>query len=165
MFYKKIYHGFFALVFSIMSNLVFAEEAMHPQLKAFPSAENGMQRYVIVLPHKEREEESAYKVEIVAGKNMLTDGVNQIRLASSIEALPLTGWGYTYYEVTGKDLTLSTLMAVPEGTRQVESFVRGESILISYNSRLPVVIYAPQGYEIRYRIWSTTDHFEAVKKG
>ncbi len=165
MFYKKTYHSVFALAFSIMSSLVFAEDAMHPQLKAFPSAENGMQRYVIVLPHKEREEEGAYKIEIIAGKNMLTDGVNQIRLASSIEAVPLTGWGYTYYEVTGKDLIMSTLMATPEGTRQVERFVRGESILISYNSRLPVVIYAPEGYEIRYRIWSTTDRFETVKKG
>ena len=137
-----------------------ADDLIHPELKAFPVAEDGMQRFVIVLPHKERGEDSTFKVEIVAGKTMLTDGVNQLRLGNTIEAKPLEGWGYTYYELTGQDLVMSTMMAAPEDSQQVESFVSGKSILIDYNSRLPVVIYAPEGYEVRYRIWSTSDNFE-----
>jgi len=31
--------------------------AVHPELKAFPPASEGMERFVIVLPHKERGEE------------------------------------------------------------------------------------------------------------
>jgi ecotin len=30
----------------------------------------------------------------------------------------------------------------------------GEPRLFRYNSRLPIVVYAPEGVEIRYRIWS-----------
>ena len=54
--------------------------AEHPELKAFPEAKEGMERFVIVLPHKERGEEDAFKVELIPGKTMPTDGVNLMRL-------------------------------------------------------------------------------------
>ena len=139
--------------------------AEHPELKAFPAAEDGKERFVIVLPHKERGEEDAFKVELFPGKTMLTDGVNLVHLAATIEPQPLQGWGYTYYEVTGRDLTASTLMAVPPGTPQVKKFVSGTPLLIRYNSRLPIVVYAPKGYEIRYRIWQAPETTEAAEKG
>jgi ecotin len=138
--------------------------AMHPELKAFPAAADGMERFVIVLPHKDRGEEVDFKVELIPGKVMLTDGVNQMRHGSSIEPRPLTGWGYTYYEVTGQDVAMSTLMAVPEGIQKTEAFVAGTPHLIRYNSRLPIVVYAPAGYEVRYRIWSTGNKAEKAEK-
>ena len=128
--------------------------AGHPELKAFPDAGEGMERLVIVLPHKERGEEDGFKVELTPGKMMLTDGVNLMRLGSTIAPRPLEGWGYTYYEVTGSDVAMSTLMAAPEGGQKVERFVTGTPLLIPYNSRLPIVVYVPRGYEVRYRIWS-----------
>lgn len=127
--------------------------AEHSELKAFPAAEEGKERFVIVLPHVERGADNNLKVELIPGKTMPTDGVNQMRHGSSLEAKPLQGWGYTFYEVVGKDVTMSTMMAVPEGTEKTEQFVAGEPLLIRYNSRLPIVVYAPEGYEVRYRIW------------
>lgn len=138
--------------------------AEHPELRAFPAAKEGMERFVIVLPHKERGEEDAFKVELIPGKTMLTDGVNLMRLGTKVEPRPLKGWGYTYYEVTGRDLAMGTLRAVPPGTPQVERFVSGTPLLIRYNSRLPVVIYAPKGQEIRYRIWQTSEATERAEK-
>ena len=139
--------------------------AVHPELKAFPAAEAGMERFVIVLPEKTRDEEGSFKVELIPGKVMLTDSVNQMRHATSIEALPLVGWGYTYYQVVGQDLAMSTMMAVPEGVPQAKQFVPGSSLLIDYNSRLPIVVYAPKGFEIRYRIWSTSETTEQAEQG
>lgn len=139
--------------------------AVHPELKAFPAAKDGMERFVITLPDKERGEDADFKVELIPGKVMLTDGVNQMRHGTTIESQPLVGWGYTYYEVTGKDVAMSTLMAVPESVQKTEQFVPGTSILIRYNSRLPIVIYAPKGYEVRYRIWSTEKTAEQAEKG
>lgn len=136
--------------------------AVHPELKAFPAPEQGMERFVVVLPEKTRSEEVDFKVELVPGKTMLTDGVNQVRHGSSIEARPLAGWGYTFYEVTGQDVTMSTMMAAPEGAEKIEQFVPGTPLLIHYNSRLPIVIYAPQGYEVKYRIWSAGEAAPAV---
>ncbi|MEI6399586.1 MAG: ecotin family protein, partial [Pseudomonadota bacterium] len=73
--------------------------ADHPELKAFPPAKDKMERFVIVLPHKERGEEDDFKVELIAGKMMPTDGVNLVHLGVSIEPRDLKGWGYTYYNV------------------------------------------------------------------
>ncbi len=127
--------------------------AEHEQLKAFPAAGEGMVRHVIELGHKTRAEEGVFKVELVAGKTQMTDGVNQMRHACSIEARPLKGWGYTFYEVVGKDLTMGTRMAAPPGAPKVKAFVSGAPLTIRYNSRLPIVVYAPKGYEVKYRIW------------
>jgi len=139
--------------------------ADHPELKAFPAAKEGMQRFVIVLPHKERGKDESFRVEIIVGKQMLTDGVNRVRLGSAIEPRVLQGWGYTYYEVTGPSETLSTLMAPPEGAPMVMTFVTTAPLHIPYNSRLPIVVYVPTGYEVRYRIWTTTDTSSKADEG
>jgi serine protease inhibitor ecotin len=40
-----------------------------------------------------------------------------------------------------------------------------ETAFIRYNSRLPVVVYAPEGAEVRYRIWSAPPETKAIGKG
>jgi len=47
----------------------------------------------------------------------------------------------------------------------VKQFVHGEPLQIRYNSRLPVVVYAPKGYEVRYRIWNAPALFERAGEG
>jgi ecotin len=135
------------------------------QLKAFPAAKEGTERFVILLPEKDRQAETQFKVELFAGKEMLTDGVNIMRLGNTIETKPLTGWGYTYYEVTGSGQTASTLMAPPENTPKVKKWVAAPSLLIDYNSRLPIVIYAPTGYIIKYRLWQAPEVLLSGGKG
>ena len=137
----------------------------HPELKAFPAPATGMQRFVIVLPHKERGEEDQFAVELVAGREMMTDGVNLVRLGNRIEPRTLQGWGYTFYEVTGSSATMSTMMAPPPGAPQVKQFVAASPLRIAYNSRLPVVVYAPEGYQVRYRIWTAAETFVQAGKG
>jgi ecotin len=46
------------------------------------------------------------------------------------------------------------MMACP-GRRRHEAFVqlRGDGYLVRYNSKLPLVVYAPDGFEVRYRVW------------
>lgn len=139
--------------------------AEHPELKAFPSAKDGIERFVIVLPHKERGEENDFQVEIIVGKEMLTDGVNVVRLGNTIEPRPLPGWGYTYYEVTGPSDTLSTMIAPPPGAPMVKTFVTATPLHVRYNSRLPIVVYVPTGHEVRYRIWQAPRIAEKAEKG
>src|SRR5262245_38884664 len=106
------------LILGLLILSVSTVNAEHPELKTFPAAQKGMERFVIVLPHKERGEEGFFKVELIVGKEMLTDGVNLVRLANNLEARPLEGWGYTYYEMTGPSKALSTRMAPPPGAPQ-----------------------------------------------
>jgi ecotin len=60
-----------------------------------------------------------------------------------------------------------TLMAIDPNAPKVDRFITigGEPYLIRYNSRLPVVVYAPEGVEVRYRIWSAESETKAVEKG
>jgi hypothetical protein len=37
--------------------------------------------------------------------------------------------------------------------------------LIRYNSRLPIVVYVPEGVEVRYRLWTAGTETKAVEKG
>jgi ecotin len=41
----------------------------------------------------------------------------------------------------------------------------GEPYLIRYNNRLPVVVYAPEGVELRYRVWTAGAETKVVEKG
>jgi len=134
-------------------------------LVAFPTTQPDRQRVVIQLPEKLRDQESSLKVELVAGKMMLTDGVNKIRLSTAIEAKNLDGWGYTYYQVTAGGPATSTLMAAGPGEHKVEQFVSGAPKMIHYNSRLPIVVYLPEGYQLRYRIWQAKPSYLTAPAG
>jgi ecotin len=55
-------------------------------------------------------------------------------------------------------------MAAPEGAPKVTQFVTTAPLLIPYNSRLPIVVYIPEGYEVRYRIWTAPDDYRAANQ-
>lgn len=152
------------LIMTLLTVSFSAFSAEHPELKAFPPAKDGMERFVITLPHKERGEEEAFRGELFVGKEMLTDGVNRVQLGKTIEPRPLKGWGYTYYEVAESSVAISTMMAPPEGTPMVKTFVTAAPLLIRYNSRQPIVVYVPKGYEVRYRIWKASDTIKTAEK-
>ena len=135
-----------------------------PAIEAFPQAKDGEVRHVIYLNDKVRGEEENFKVELFPGKVTKTDGVNAARVGLFLKPVNLKGWGYTYYQVSGKDHVLSTMMAVPEGTESVERFVAGQSIMVRYNSRLPIVIYSPQGVDVRYRLWTGGELLEVIQE-
>ena len=124
-------------------------------LKAFPAAKEGQQRFVIQLDHKDRTEESNFKVELILGKQIKTDGVNQYQLNATLSSQPLKGWGFTYYKFEGNGMISSTRMAAAPGSQESTQFVKGKPLLINYNSRIPIVVYLPKAYQLRYKIWSS----------
>ena len=60
-----------------------------------------------------------------------------------------------------------TLMAIDPNAPKVNRFITlgGEPYLIRYNSRLPLVVYAPEGVEVRYRIWNVRPETKVIEKG
>ncbi|WP_447592444.1 serine protease inhibitor ecotin [Aquipseudomonas campi] len=121
-------------------------------LKPYPAATEGHTRHVIELPPQANEAE--HKVELIAGKTLEVD-CNHQRLGGQFQEKTVEGWGYTYYELDQVGPAVSTLMACPDNTRK-KAFVQvgGDPLLVRYNSKLPLVIYAPADVEVRYRIWS-----------
>ncbi|MDH6308545.1 ecotin [Dysgonomonas sp. PFB1-18] len=121
-------------------------------LKPFPAATEELSRYVIELEPKQ--DESLYQVELIPGKVMSVD-CNRHRLSGFIAEMDLEGWGYNYYEFTTEGEVASTMMAC-FGPKE-DKFVTAETLMVRYNSKLPIVVYAPKGYEIKYRIWSAVE--------
>nr|WP_314613976.1 serine protease inhibitor ecotin [uncultured Pseudomonas sp.] len=127
----------------------------------YPEAEKGYTRQVIHLPAQP--DESAHKLEILAGKTLQVD-CNRQRLAGSLEERTLEGLGYSYYRLDKVGGPATTLMACPDG-KKTEAFVPvvGEGFMLRYNSKLPVVVYVPQGVEVRYRVWSASEDVQKAK--
>jgi len=130
-------------------------------LKMYPKAEQGFVRYVISLPSLDNEQN--HKVELFAGKDMEVD-CNIHRISGGLVEKILDGWGYRYLEFQGSGMTFSTLMGCGNNERHME-FVRSSEILISYNSRLPIVIYVPEELEAGYKLWIRDGGEYSAKRG
>lgn len=140
-----------ALMFFLITGLL-AMTATADDLKPYAAADEGYQRAVIRLPALD--DEAAAMVELMVGRVVEVD-CNRVVLGGSLEHHVVQGWGYPYYRAVMAPHHATTMMACPPDIPPVEQFVAagGEGFRIRYNSRLPVVVYVPDGYELRYRIW------------
>lgn len=134
------------------------EEALG-NLKAYPATVESLERHVIYLG--ERKNEEMFKVELIPGKTMLVD-CNNHRLAGEMKEETVQGWGYTYHTFKSDGQTASTMMMCPDP--KTEKFVSGGSEMVRYNSRLPIVVYLPKGFELKYKIWSAGRSLDAEQK-
>ena len=134
-------------------------------MKAFPPAEAEMVRYVLQLP--KLEDESTARVELIVGKTVQVDEANTYFLGGKIERESIKGWGYTRYMVQKIGPMAGTLMGVDPNAPKVDRFITlgGEPYLIRYNSRMPVVVYVPEGVEVRYRIWTAGAEMKVMQEG
>lgn len=140
---------------SILTLLLLTLIPLHAQtdkkdnIHMFPEAQEGYLRYVVEVPKTQNDYD--HKVELLIGKNTLSD-CNQRSLWGKIEDVTLKGWGYKYVVVSNIQNGPTTMMQCLEPPK--EKFLTIRDNLRRYNSRLPIVVYVPKGYEVRYRIWS-----------
>jgi ecotin len=117
-------------------------------LNAFPTEKEGYVRHVLLLP--EINDSRERKVEIIPGKIAEVD-CNRHILSGAISSVTIDGWGYDYLVFDSNGTIASTRMACAEPPTL--EFVYGQTEFVRYNSRLPIVVFAPAGFEVRYRIW------------
>ena len=124
-----------------------------------------MTRHVLQLP--EEKDETALKLELIVGKTVSLDAENRYFFGGRIDAVNIEGWGFTRYVVEKLGPMAGTLMAPDPNAPKVDRFITlgGEPYLIRYNSRLPVVVYVPEGVDVRYRIWRAGPEAKAVPQG
>lgn len=124
----------------------------------FPKAKDGNVRYVINLKKQKNEEE--LNVEIIVGKTMMVD-CNRHFFPGKITEETLDGWGYPYYIAQTNGQAAGTKMLCPEEKKHTE-FISIPSLKMQYNSKLPIVIYVPEGFEVKYRIWKAGKYMNAM---
>ena len=134
-------------------------------MKAFPPAGAGMVRHVLHLPPQA--DEAGFKVELIVGRTVEIDAGNRYFFGGRIEEETIKGWGFPRFVMSKLGPMAGTLMAVDPNLPKVVRFITlgGEPYLIRYNSRLPVVVYVPEGVEVRYRIWTAGAEPKSIEKG
>jgi len=129
-------------------------------LSMYAEPDSGWQR--IALSLEPVKDETLLKVELVVGLEMVID-CNLHGLQGEFEYQTVKGWGYGLWKFKTNGEIVSTLMACEADSEHL-SFVHGQSQLVRYNSKLPVVVYIPQGYELRWRVWETDGAYKKLKK-
>ncbi|WP_241645037.1 serine protease inhibitor ecotin [Rosenbergiella metrosideri] len=122
-------------------------------IQAYPSTLPGLHRHVIQLPATANEQDQ--QVELIIGKEEQVD-CNARSLLGTLTTETVKGWGYDYYQVAIKPGRLSTKMAcLPNSTKKrfITLPLNTAQRFIRYNSKLPIVVYAPQDIAINYRVW------------
>ena len=143
------------LVATLAGSSLYAEPAKKDNIHMFPQAQEGFIRHVIEVPKTENDHD--HRVELLIGKSMMVD-CNHHSFSGKVESVTLKGWGYNYLEVSNIRSGPTTLMACPEP--KTEKFISIHDTLRRYNSRMPIVAYIPEGYEVRYRIWNADDNVQ-----
>jgi ecotin len=152
---------------TIVSSVEFEELIVDSQesrgrTSMYPPAEEGFSKYYIWLPTLTNE--SDIQVEIVVGKDGMVD-CNSTWYSGNLEEKNVQG-GYIYYEVKNPVGPMSTKIFCGENSK-MESFVqvRGKNYFVRYNSKLPIVVYVPNEFEVNYKIWKTNNSlFEAERQ-
>lgn len=142
----------------LVSTQTFAQNS--EDINMFPKPEANKVQKVIQLNPLENEED--FMVELMIGKKTMTDGCNNYFLIGKLEEKNLEGWGYNYYNFESEGNIASTLKGCLN-TKGEEKVVYAETKKVRYNSRLPIVIYAPKDVEVNYRFWKADTTIHQVK--
>jgi ecotin len=135
-----------------------AEEALAP----FPAPAPGQARYAITL--EALPDEASRRVELLVGRSLEVD-CNRQQFLGTLSREVVQGWGYSYHVVRDVRGPAGTLMACPgESRRRAFVSLGGGPHWVRYNSRLPVVVYVPEGFEVRYRLWSAAHAVEPAER-
>ncbi|HIP18334.1 MAG TPA: ecotin [Sulfurovum sp.] len=154
-----MYRTLFTFLFTLLlATQLSASDTSKDKYKMFPEAKEGYTRYIVDVPKTENDND--HKVELLIGKNVMVD-CNHASFSAKVEKIALKGWGYSYLEVSNIQRGPTTMMACSEP--KVEKFIsiyEPKTMTRRYNSRLGTVIYVPDGYKVRYRIWSASQTVE-----
>ncbi len=131
-------------------------------LRPYAAPAAGERRWVIQLPGVLRPSPDPalspnpadWRVELLVGRTAQVD-CNLHRLSGRIKAETVPGWGYRVYRVVDVGPMVSTRRVCPpgEGLRQAFVPLGGRPSVVPYNASLPIVLYAPQDLEVRWRLW------------
>lgn len=144
----------------LLTSLLKAQEGNDKtNLEMFPKPESGYKQVYIELPTESNEVN--FKVELFIGIEATVD-CNYHTLLGTIQENNLEGWGYTYYQVKSEGKMTSTLMGCMNN-ELTKKFIHMPSQIIAYNSKLPIIVYVPANFIVKYKIFKASENFLDAK--
>jgi len=141
-------------------------------LKPYPAPAAGEQRWVIQLNPLLRPSADAsisnnpadWRVQLLVGQELEVD-CNQHRFTGRLRSERLPGLGYGVYRVEQPGPMLSTRKACP-GQPPTKQFVPlgDRPFVLPFNASLPIVVYAPDGFTVHYRLWKAENSSQAAQQ-
>jgi len=106
-------------------------------------------KHVFILPKKDNE--SQYEIKFIIGKTLLVD-CNRHSLVGDIHNKSINEYSYTVIEIEiEKNILISTRMGCPKPKTKRFITLRTQRHFTPYNSKIPLVIYAPKDIEVSYK--------------
>lgn len=141
----------------LYSSSVFAQDLV--DIAPYPIAQLNETRNVIWL-NKFRNEDN-YKIEIIAFKKGMRD-CNQTSYQTAFKRNTIDGWGYSYFTISELDDNgpVSTMLPCQRPEKFLADIpvdLTGDESMWSYNSKLPIVVYAPKDITVKIKIWKFKD--------
>lgn len=140
-------------------------------LKPYAEAAAGEQRFVIQLnpllkpsPDQSISNNPAdWRVQLLVGKELELD-CNLHRFTGRLRSEPVLGSGYTVYRAEQIGVMLSTRKACP-GEALTKQFIPlgGQPFVLPFNASVPVVVYVPLGFQVRYRLWKAEKNIQPAQ--
>lgn len=137
--------------FAPLALLAAAPSGPPSDISMFPAAAPSMKQ-VVIRPGR-LANENQLRIEFYAGQTRTID-CNMVSLAAGLTRRDLSGWGYPYWEMPVPSPAVSTRMGCPRKSER-KAFVHGTPETVPYRSALPIVVYVPVGYSVRYMLWRT----------
>jgi ecotin len=149
-------------VASLAGNAAGTGDNSQSYLAEYPASQKGLTRFVLHLPV--REKEADLKVEFFAGLQQEWS-CNRPFMQTEIKTRDVKGWGFKYFIASWDGKFASNLVACLGSEVKETSFIHGSGTLIDYNSKLPVVVFAPKDLSVRFRIWNAGATEEMAESG
>lgn len=153
--------GAAALLLGLSISTSMAQTLIKQNTDAFPEPEKGFKKLIIEVPHSENNENK--KIEFSVGKWMDVDACNLHNLTGTLHKKDLKGWGFDYFVFETNGAVNSTNMGCGDKTTR-NLFVSAAPQLVPYNGRLPIVIYVPTEYDVKFKIFTSDgDQYQAAE--
>jgi|APMI01.1.fsa_nt_gi ecotin len=124
---------------------------------AFPAAKPGYRRFDIA---EATSDGAPRRIEFFVGKTMTID-CNQHWLNGAFAADDVKGAPFFTFTTDGR--TSSTKMFCPQDKKK--TFVSGPRMLAEASARAPLVVFVPDGYELRYDVWGVLERDKVARPG
>ncbi|MBL8405453.1 MAG: hypothetical protein JNL16_12985 [Dechloromonas sp.] len=141
--------------------------ASHKSLQSladlYPSVPLGSKKHFILIPSEK--DESNRQIEIMVGKIVKGDECNNVWFiaTTSTKFAKVADGSWPYLTIEGA--TLHSTIAGCYRDNEVEKLALVFGIpRLEYNSEIPLVVYAPVGFNVQYRVWLRSEPIEIPER-